>query len=188
MALLKKSTIKHHTTIICVLLLGILQPSSAATPDQVKAAFLYNFTRYVIWPAQAFTDETSPFFLCIDANNNFTNIVTLTVKDEHVSKHPFEVINLQQKQPLRGCHAIFIGKDEKSKLQSYGQLFKSNSLIVSDIENCAAMPDGCILELKQESNKFKININHQRALQAGLNIKASLLSLNIVTLVTEQNN
>ena len=36
------------------------RPETEASEDQVKAAFLVNFPKYVDWPAEAFTEANRP--------------------------------------------------------------------------------------------------------------------------------
>jgi YfiR/HmsC-like len=51
---------------------------SAAEPQiideyQVKAAFLFNFTKFVEWPQQAFKNASDPMSICVLGSNPFGN-------------------------------------------------------------------------------------------------------------------
>jgi len=54
-------------------------PARAMTESQVKAAFLYNFARYVEWPQHAFESSDAPFRICVLRARDFASVVTEVV-------------------------------------------------------------------------------------------------------------
>ena len=55
-----------HSILLASLFTGML-PSLATAESEgpIKAAFLFNFARYVEWPAVAFENETAAIRLCV---------------------------------------------------------------------------------------------------------------------------
>src|SRR3972149_11403635 len=53
-----------------------VQAQSQELPEYaVKAAFIYKFTKFVDWPAQAFADPKEPFSICVLGKDPFGNVL-----------------------------------------------------------------------------------------------------------------
>lgn len=152
----------------------------AATPEQIEAAFIYKFTKYVIWPDDAFESEEAPFRLCMAASSKFQSLMEVTVENEHIYKRNFDVVNLIGDKNKRECHLLFVDQAENSlyKLQAYQSLYDHNTLIISDIMNAAKY--GSMIELRYEDGRFRIFINRKQSLSAGLQILSTLLNLAVL--------
>jgi len=65
-----------NITVAISLLLAVSVARTGAEDDMageylVKAAFLYNFAKFVEWPEEAFYDDRSPLTLCILGEDPF---------------------------------------------------------------------------------------------------------------------
>src|ERR671919_597176 len=68
-------------------------PSAAAQrpetlENDVKAAFLFNFTKFVDWPQTAFAGATDPLRVCVVADAAFTSSVDRIIAGETVCGRP----------------------------------------------------------------------------------------------------
>jgi hypothetical protein len=70
---------------------------------QVKAAYLFNFTKFIEWPPRVSAD---PVTICVAANNPFGTVLAETVRDEQVNGRPFRARVV--KQPDDGCDVLFV--------------------------------------------------------------------------------
>lgn len=74
---------------------------------KVKAAFLYNFARYVVWPAEKFKNPTSPFQICVLEPDPFGTVLDDTLRGKLVDTHPIVVSRSSRVQELRSCHIVY---------------------------------------------------------------------------------
>lgn len=142
---------------------------------QVKAVFLFNFSHFVEWPAQAFASADAPFFICIVGEDHFGAQLESTVRGESMQGHPFEV----RRYPNPGavdasCHILFIADTEFTRLDKIvGTLTGRAVLTVSDIDRSAER--GTIIQFTNENNRLRLRINITAARTAGLTISSKLL-------------
>ena len=98
-----------------ILLLGAALPLSAQAPAvdeyQVKAAFLYNFAKFVEWPPGTFENSNDPIAICIVGQNPFGSTLENVVQGKKVGDRVFEVRRLPDTQQAKGCQILFIGAE-----------------------------------------------------------------------------
>src|SRR5258706_5961207 len=58
---------------------------------QVKAAFLYNFAKFVTWPADARLPPDAPFVIGVSGDDAFAGALEQAVRDKSGEGHPLEV-------------------------------------------------------------------------------------------------
>ena len=97
--------------------LGAVPPARAQekalsdTPSleyEVKAAYLLNFTRFVVWPPSAFPRADSPLVICVIGRDPFHAILERTIAGEVSNGHPVRIQRASLPAESRGCHAAFI--------------------------------------------------------------------------------
>ena len=64
----------------------------SSNPNQVEAAFLRNFARYVTWPPASFTSERAPWSVCILGDDHFDDALEKTLRGRTEQGRPFEVL------------------------------------------------------------------------------------------------
>src|SRR5687768_14030475 len=80
-------------TLALPLLLGTTRIHAAATVSEaeVKAAFLYNFAKFVEWPTNAFPSETAPLRVAVFNDEEFTAKLNQLLADKKAHGRSFEV-------------------------------------------------------------------------------------------------
>ncbi|HSF41265.1 MAG TPA: YfiR family protein, partial [Thermoanaerobaculia bacterium] len=73
----------------------------------VKAAFLYNFTKFVEWPASAFPDRGS-LRLCVFGDDPFGKSLQTVVEGEQVQGRPITLLRIDSLGDPRLCHILFL--------------------------------------------------------------------------------
>ena len=175
--LFKKSIISVLLTLCALALVGLphLHADSTSIEYGVKAAYLYNFTRFIEWPSGTFSDSNGSFNICIIGRDPFGEAFKVFKKKPLKGKN----LKIYQFDKIRGtdnCHIAFISQSEKDHLEEIlAALDGSGALTVSDIENFA-LKGGIINFVKVEQN-IRFEINLKEAERSGLGISAKLLSL-----------
>jgi len=143
---------------------------------EVKAAFLYNFAKFVEWPAEAFLDGNEPILVCIVGRDPFGDILNQTLLGKTVNGKPVIIQRGGITQDMRFCHIVFISSSERKRLAQIMQRLNGASVLtVSEIEGFAEL--GGIINFTLEGNKVRFEINVTSAERARLRISSKLLAL-----------
>jgi hypothetical protein len=154
----------------------------APTEYQVKSAFLYNFAKFVEWPAEAFGDELTPLNLCVLGDEHFVS-ARESLAGKKVKGRKLEVNRVETAADLRDCHMLFISADKTSDPHPYLIGVKRPVLKVG--ETIDFIKRGGIINLVRVENKFRFEINRSAGERAGFKFSSQLLKL--ATIVGDDN-
>lgn len=150
--------------------------AAAESADQVKAAFLFNFARYVEWPEVAFASPESAIRICLIGGEGFRQILSAAVAGRTVGDRPVEVAPLGSLDDAARCHLLFFEEDAVAQGASVAERIGSQAVFtISDRAGFAA--DGGIANFILVEQKIRFEINPRAAKRAGLKISSSLLRL-----------
>ena len=159
------------------MLLFPASPARAEAPEyQVKAAILYKFAVFVEWPAKAFSTDTSPFVACVLGRDPFGRWLQQEMGETRVGNHPVEIRHFEQGEDAGGCHLVFIGASEKSRLeQILAPLRSTSALLVSDMGDASQFcRRGGMIGLVMKGAKVRFQVNSKGIEKAGLKIDSRL--------------
>jgi YfiR/HmsC-like len=153
-------------------------PAAAAAPSaseyDVKAAFLYNFTKFVDWPPEAFPDPNS-LRICVLGEDPFGKSLQ-AVTDEQVGGHKLIVTRTESLAKPAGCQILFISRSERERVRQILAAVKDTPVLtVGDTQGFA--DDGVIINFVLEGSKVRFEINTRSADRAGIRISSKLLQL-----------
>jgi hypothetical protein len=154
---------------------GFAQGSSP-TEYQIKAAFLYNFAKFVEWPTQAFAGPTSPITIGVLGKNVFGGDLEKTIRDKVINGHPLQFKEFHSVTEVTNCQILFISPLEKNHLpEILDGLQGASVLTVSETDHFTDA--GGMINFVIEDNKIHFQINNEAAKKARLTISSKLLSL-----------
>lgn len=150
-------------------------PQRTASEPDVKAAFLYNFTRYVTWP-DGIPPDAEPFRVCVVADRQTTEAIQRTMAGETVNARPTETHVPRTPEEVKRCQLLFLGRDaeERSKPLLKAAL-GAPVLVVGDGESFPAR--GGAIGFVIEEGKVRFDIRSRNAERNGLSISSRLLSV-----------
>ena len=162
---------------LATLLCAVLAPqitraeSPVVTEYHVKAAFLYNFSRFVNWPQPI--EQT--FRICVIGENPFGKLLdSLIGKSVHDS-----ILVVEEHSTLENvhdCQMAYISPSLEKQIDPVlAELKKHPILTVSDIDGFTHA--GGMIELNLNGKKVSFAINTSAADTAGLSISSKLLNL-----------
>ncbi len=159
-----------------VSLLGFAPKAHAQSEDQVMAAFLLNFARYVEWPKDAFETPDSPVSICVVGAVAFSDVVSRTVSGKTVEDRRVAVHAISQFDQFADCHILFIGRSfKKTHVESVPALQGLSVFSVADREGFAAA--GGVANFFRAKSRIHFAINPVAANKSGLKISSRLLRL-----------
>ena len=187
MELLKRRPRRRRGAPLALLLLGGLgglgggaAAVSAAPRSQeyaLKAAFLFNFTKFVDWPPTAFADEKSPLNLCVLGNDDpFETSLDELVANETVNGRPIAVRRLTRGADPGACHVLFIPRTERERqLEVLAGLRGAAVLTVGESERFLA--DGGLINFFLDLKRIRFEVNLPAVERTPLKISSKLLRL-----------
>lgn len=140
----------------------------------LKSVFLFQFARFVTWPARSFRDESTPITIGILGEDPFGASLDEVVAGEAVGTRKLEVRRYGLIDQVGPCHILFISASEAERLPSIlGRLRGHNVLTVGDTKDFAAR--GGIVGFAVDRNRLKLRVNLAAADSAQLTISSKLL-------------
>ena len=164
--------------VLALFLLPSTAPAAQDNPSeyQLKAAFVYNFAKFVDWPASTYAGPQSPFAICILGTDPFGSVIDDALRGKTVADHPVVVRRDKDAVAARRCQIIFVSASEKDRLPDILTGLKgANALMVGDFDGFAAA--GGAIELTLQDSRIRFAINPDAADGAGLRISSKLLAL-----------
>ena len=160
------------------LVLGVIVSASPihgqdSLENDVKAAFLYNFTKFVEWPAAP--DHTAePFRVCVIADREFARAVDRTIEGESVEGRPLERVEPHSPDEARHCAILYVGRrniDEAAPLLA--SVRQMPVLTVGDDPRFAQR--GGAIEFVLENSRVRFDVNAPAVERSGLKVSSKLL-------------
>jgi len=162
--------------LVMLLLSGAHAQSPTAGEYQVKAAFLYNFAKFVEWPPGSFSGANAPYKICVLGRDPFGQDLRDITADKSLNGRRFEVNHVTDLQQARGCLILFICSSELGQMkQILGALRGSGVLTVGDTKGFAEM--GGMINFVLENNRVQFEVNRKAAEESGLKISSKLLTV-----------
>ncbi|HPF59059.1 MAG TPA: YfiR family protein [Candidatus Competibacteraceae bacterium] len=166
--------------LVCLIIALLMRPLGAEVYSEyvLKAAYLYNFTKFVEWPQGVFPAANSPLVICIAGADSFGDALT-TLDGKMVEGHPVEVRLFFLAARPDQCHVVFIGRSEQGQFKAMlAKLARLPILTVSDISNFSQA--GGIIGFFEAEKRIRFSINIAAAEQANLKLSSQLLKLAVI--------
>lgn len=137
---------------------------------RVKAAYLYNFVRYIEWPRDAIGE--SAINICVAGRNPFGTLLNDLVHGEAVGGHMLLVRVILEPEP--GCHVMFIPRG--AAMPAYMKAVGTAPVLTIG-ETPEFAESGGIITFVVEGSNVRFDINQDAAARAQLQISSRLLRL-----------
>ena len=182
MALLKKTTLFRFAVHygFSVMLAGLAGASGQSVGEyQVKAAFLFNFAKFVEWPPETMDNSRGPIAICVVGQNPFGQSLNDAVSGKTISGRPIAVRMMATYAVGDGCHILFVSGSERKRLPSILEAARNAGVLtVGDGEGFAS--EGGMIGFKLDEGKVRFEINLLAAERQKLHISSKLLSLALI--------
>jgi hypothetical protein len=141
---------------------------------QVKATYLYNFGKFVKWPAPA--GRSDSFAVCVLGQDPFGPVLDATLAGEALDGKPVVLKRIPRPQDATNCRILFISATEEKNLREiFTVLDESGVLTVSDMPGFTRR--GGIIQFIFEGEKIRFEINLTSAENAKLVLSSELLKV-----------
>ncbi|HWD90759.1 MAG TPA: YfiR family protein [Verrucomicrobiae bacterium] len=144
---------------------------------QMKAAYLYNFAKFVDWPPAALPATNSPIIIGVLGDDPFDGLLDGTVQNKKIDGHPLEVRRLKTPEQAKVCEVLFICSSEKKSWPEISAALAGTSVLTVGENWDRFTEQGGMINLFMEGKRVYFDINNETARRAGLQISSKLLLL-----------
>jgi hypothetical protein len=173
---------------IALLLLGgaLARPAVAqsATEDQVKAAYLFNFAKFIEWPPEAFETADSALNFCTLGRSPVVDELDSSMLGKSINRHAIAVRHLRGPEDIKGCHLVFLAASAVKQQQKLVLAAKgSPMLLVAETPGFAQA--GGTINFYSKAGRLLFEVNISAAENAHLKVSSKLLSLARIVTASE---
>lgn len=150
----------------------LVRPAAQDIPAEyrVKAAYLYNFVKFVEWPPEA---ATGPLVICVAGRNPFGTVLQDIVRNELIAGRPIEARVILE--PDDACDVVFVPQGATTGAYLRGAAGKP---MLTVGESLTFLGQGGIASFYiNETGNVRFEINPEAAERAKLRISSRLLQL-----------
>lgn len=169
---------KLLATVNTIFLLVSLTGNSARAEEsleyKIKAAYLYNFTKFINWPEI----PSATFNICVVGDNPFKDLLN-GLETKNVLGKPIRVQHYNNLGQIKGCQIVYFENTD-----SLPNIVLPNALLVGNLDDSLTVSSqpffaesGGMIGFVLEDEKVKLHINLKAVKQSGLRISAKLIEV-----------
>lgn len=146
--------------------------------QEIKAAYLFSFTKYATWPEGTFANGGEPIVICILGDNPFDKIdFAERLRNRTADGRPVQVKHATQVEDIPAAvHVLFIAESNRKKLDTVFKALKGRAVLtVSDISRFSA--DGGMIGFVRKDDAIRFEVNTDTVESAGIKLSSNLLKL-----------
>ncbi|HEY1808299.1 MAG TPA: YfiR family protein [Acidobacteriaceae bacterium] len=141
--------------------------------DEVEAAYLYNFGKFVRWPAAS---GRGALVLCVAAPDSFTHALSSLATGEQIDQRPLTVKTVNDPRAVEGCSILYLGSSEPERVDTYLTAASGKPILtVGDTPDFLARGGTIQFVLMQDHIRFSVNLS--AASRCGLGLSSELLKV-----------
>jgi hypothetical protein len=176
----RPAALRWHTRtlglIACLLTCGAVAQVRHADEDQVKAAYLFNFAKFVDWPAASFPGPNDPMVICSIGDERLAEVLQQTVRGKQAKGRLIEARQVSTVSQSKSCHILLIAfRDKELILPLLRGLQSASVLTVGQSGEFTRL--GGMINLVRNDSSIELQINPKAAETAGLKISSRLLAI-----------
>jgi hypothetical protein len=153
-----------------------IQSQQKPSDYQVKAAYLYNFGRFVEWPVMVAATKGDSFTVCILGEDPFGSTLDATLAGEAIGGKHVVPKRISTPQESPGCQILFLSAAEAGRLNKVMEgLDKEAILTVSDIPQF--LQRGGMIQFVMDGNRVRFEVNLAATQRVGLTLSSELLKV-----------
>jgi hypothetical protein len=166
------------TLLLSLHLVGALEGQAQDTHSeyQVKAAYLFNFLKFVEFPSESFADPLAPFVIAVVGDDPFGNALPQVITGKTVQGRDLVIRIYRFGDDLRGAHILFISASETKRLPMILSSLRGSS-VLTVADTAGFLDAGGIIQFLNEDDRVRFAINVDAAGRAKLKMSSKLLSL-----------
>jgi hypothetical protein len=148
----------------------------AATEYEVKAAYLFNFVRFVTWPESAFASAEAPLTLCVLGSDPFGSVLDQTLANETVGGRPLAPRRIAASDDAGQCQLLFVSRAATDAQVAVLRALDGRPVLTVGDDEAFARAGGAV-GFRLEAGTVRITVNQDALQRAGLTMSSQLLRI-----------
>jgi len=179
----KYSMLLIQSIIFACLIVFTINAQASSADYKLKAAYIYQFTKFAQWPETSFDNNKSPIVICVMGKSPFEKTLD-SFSSRSSQNRSLKVEYLAKPENIADCHVVFVGQSLEKNLDNILLKLKNHSVLsVSDIDDFAMR--GGIIGFVKKQRRVGIEINVTVSKSSGVMLSSKLLEVS--TLVKGHN-
>jgi hypothetical protein len=174
---------RHTRWLVLTLLFGAFagvprlcaQGAEYLSADQVKAGFIYNFTRYVEFPSRAESDVTH-FHVCTAGQDGVIDQLEIAVHGKVVDGRSIVVVRLGDSVNVIDCEVLYVGNIRENYEQRLAAAVSGLPVLTVGSRRGFLVSAGMLTFVLEES-RVRFDIDLDRAQKLNIHFDSRLLAL-----------
>jgi hypothetical protein len=153
---------------------GLVRPAAAqdTLEHEVRAAFVYNFAKFIDWPAAALSPDI--FRICVVGDDHFARALDTMIAGESVRGRRLTRVTPPTPEAARDCQILYVGRqDPDGGAHALAAARKTQALTVGD--HPRFLQQGGAVRFLLEQDRVRFDVNLAAVEQAGLTMDTKLL-------------
>lgn len=155
---------------------GCCAEASSPSEYQVKALFLFNFTKYVEWPSNAFAQAEASIVIGVAGEDTIGEDLKLVIEDKRVNGRSLALKRVDDVNEAQTCHILFITASEAGRVSEILEALK-NLPVLTVGETEQFLQQGGMIAMVKKDNKIRLEINLNASRRAQVTISSRLLGV-----------
>lgn len=162
---------------VCALALPAAAQSDAerALEHRVKAAFLYRYTEFVMWPDSAYTRADAPFVIVVAGPEAVAENLRSITAGRSVGARPIEVRRVAPGEPIPMSQVVYIAGMDPGRTRDLIRGAPRHALVVTEAEG--ALDYGSVINFVLLQDRVRFDISLESAEKRGLRLSSRLLAV-----------
>jgi hypothetical protein len=148
----------------------------SASEYEIKAAYLFNFTRFVTWPAAAFDRVDSPFVICILGADPFGAALDRTIAGETADGHPLRIRRIPSPRDAADCQIVFAAAGRSNGSGDMIAALADRPVLTVGDDEAFALAGGMVA-FRFDRQTVRLTVNPPALKRAGLSMSSQVLRL-----------
>jgi len=143
---------------------------------ELKAAFVYNFSKFIEWPTNRLHGASTPFVVAVAGTSPCAAELGKIAKERKVNGRTIIVKTVQTPAEARDAQVLFVAASEDSRLKEWlAGIHGAGVLSIGESERFSK--EGGMINFLLEGEKIRFDLNIDQAEDTGLKISAQLQKL-----------
>lgn len=169
--------LKRIILVLSFAILPFIANAQHYTEYEVKAGYLYNFTKYITWPETSFSSDEEPFIIGIYGKDPFGLILYQVLRGQKLYGRNWKIKYYFEVKEIDKCHLLFVARASKTELIAIAEKIKNKPILTVGDEIEDFCETGGIINFTGKYDKKRFQINNNQALKVKLTISSKLLIL-----------
>lgn len=176
-----KPSCSFRRTALAIVVLALAMPAHPAdlpklTESEVKAAYLFNFAKYVEWPITAFAGSNASIIIGIVGPDRITDDLRTAITGKQVAGRGFELRRAEGDADQAACHILYFPPAARARLPEVAARLRDKPVLTVG-ESESFVQQGGVIGFVKRGDNVRLQINLAGANTAGLKVSSKLLAL-----------